>query len=343
MITNCTIEEFTAQAETAMVLDVRSPMEHEHAHMPNALNLPVFSNEERKIIGTTYKEQSREQAIKLGLDFFGPKMNIFIETIETWIVQKQGTENQPKHLEEIKQTKLLLHCARGGMRSAAVAWLLDFYGFDVYLLTGGYKAYRNHVLSQFEKPYPFKILSGNTGSRKTVILQQLAGKENIIDLETLANHKGSAFGSIGMPAQPSQEMFENLLAGELLRKSADQKPIWLEDESQRIGKAMIPNGIWNQMREAAVYFLEVPFEKRLENILLEYGPHPKEDLKESIHKIAKRLGGLETKTAIQFLEEDDIKNCFSILLTYYDKQYKKGLEKRNNLNHQLTLVTDSFF
>jgi tRNA 2-selenouridine synthase len=331
MIQKISIETFIPLIADTCLLDVRSPVEYKHAHIPGAINLPLFNDEERKIVGTTYKQQSREAAIKTGLDFFGPKMKAMVEEVEQLIAQKSITEN--------KKTTLLVHCARGGMRSAAVAWLLSLYGFEVISLNAGYKAYRNWVLKQFEKSYTFKILSGNTGSKKTTLLQQIALKQNVIDLEALASHKGSAFGSIGMPPQPSQEMFENLLAMALFQKAKNEMPVWLEDESQRIGKAMIPNGIWKQMREANVYFLDYPFENRLKHILDEYGNLPVTDLKESILKIAKRLGGLETKTALQFLEDGDVQNCFSILLHYYDKQYRKGLEKRENLKDKMFLTT----
>ncbi len=184
------IDEFIIQAPNSLIIDVRSPGEFEHAHMVSALNLPLFTNEERAIIGTTYKKQSREEAIKVGLPLFGTKLLPMIETVEKWVSEKQQGANTTK-------PTILIHCWRGGMRSAAVAWLLDIYGFKVYQLTGGYKAYRNWVLNQFIKEYPIKVLGGFTGSGKTEILHALQQRNNtVIDLEGLANHKGSAFGAI---------------------------------------------------------------------------------------------------------------------------------------------------
>ena len=145
------IDDFIIQAPNFLIIDVRSPGEFEHAHIVSALNLPLFTNEERAIIGTTYKKQSREEAIKVGLPLFGTKLLPMIETVEKWVSEKQQGANT------IKPT-ILIHCWRGGMRSAAVAWLLDLYGFKVYQLTGGYKAYRNWVLNQFIKEYPIKVL-----------------------------------------------------------------------------------------------------------------------------------------------------------------------------------------
>jgi tRNA 2-selenouridine synthase len=242
------------------------------------------------------------------------------------------------------------------MRSGAVAWLLDLYGFKVYALAGGYKAFRNWVLQQFEVDYNFMILGGYTGSGKTYLLHELQKQgEHIIDLEQLANHKGSSFGNIGLPAQPSQEMFENMLAVRLvdgcqMTNDSDEdsmlktgklqttnhklinpssQRIWLEDESQRIGKVNIPVALWNTIRQKPVCFLDIDFEERLNHIVQEYGNCEKEKLVDAILRIQKRLGGLEMKTALNFLTEGDVKESFRILLKYYDKQYLKALNKRD--------------
>jgi len=135
------------------------------------------------------------------------------------------------------------------MRSAGVAWLLDLYGFTVYTLAGGYKGYRNWVLAQFELEYPFQILGGYTGSGKTEVLKSLMKNgHTVIDLEGIAHHKGSAFGAMGLPPQPSQEHFENKLASALYLSSEAGQTIWLEDESQRIGSVNIPTVLFKQMR-----------------------------------------------------------------------------------------------
>ena len=304
------------------VLDVRSPGEYAHAHIPNANNLPLFSDEERKKVGTAYKQQNRETAIKIGLDFFGPNMRNIVEKAEK-ITTEPATRNPPPRT-------VLIHCWRGGMRSAGVAWLLDLYGFKVYTLIGGYKAYRYWVLQQFVKEYPFKIIGGYTGSGKTLLLHKLKEKGSaIIDLEALAKHKGSALGGIGQEVQPKQEMFENLLA-EALSFAGEATAVYLEDESQRIGNMQIPMALWNAMRNSPVYFFDIPFEERLNYLTEEYSVHPKEQLVNAVTRIQKRLGGLETKNAISFLLEDDHKESFRILLKYYDKYYLKGLYNREN-------------
>ena len=254
------------------------------------------------------------------------------------------------------------------MRSAGVAWLLDLYGFKVYTLAGGYKNFRQWCYRRFDSSLSINVVGGYTGSGKTGVIHQLK-KQNIpaIDLEGLANHKGSSFGGIGMAGQPTQEMFENLLALELSRISTLQNnlsllekvfaetphsniavdasqmqssvKIWVEDESQRIGNLNLPLPFWLQMRKSHVYFLEIPFEERLEYLVNDYGKCEREQIVTAIIRIKKRLGGLETKLAVNFLLEDNLKECFRILLTYYDKHYLKGLQNRENWQQRVSYVT----
>ncbi|HKH60871.1 MAG TPA: tRNA 2-selenouridine(34) synthase MnmH [Flavitalea sp.] len=340
------ITEFLDLARNHPVLDVRSPGEYSHAHIPGAYSFPLFSDDERKMVGTTYKQQSREAAMKIGLDFFGPKMRGMVEQVESLIdCRRQMLDKKSTATEQRPSAIVLVHCWRGGMRSAAVAWLLDLYGFKVFTLTGGYKSYRNHVLKTFDSSYDIKIIGGYTGSGKTIILKELEKKgEKVIDLEGIACHKGSAFGAIGQPAQPSQEMFENILAHELATQStidedAASHVIWLEDESQRIGLINIPQPFWEKMRLSPVYFVDIPFEQRLDYVVECYGKLDKEKMVNSIIRIRKRLGGLETKSAINYLLEDDSKESFRILLKYYDKYYLKGLNNRINGRELIKTIT----
>ena len=324
------IAEFIRLSASCPVVDVRSPGEYQHAHFPGAHSLPLFTDEERKVVGTTYKQQSREQAIKVGLDYFGPKMRPMVEAAERIL----ASAGQLKSSSTDSKT-LLLYCWRGGMRSAGVAWLLDLYGFRIFTLKGGYKRFRNHVLDSFSRSYRFHVLGGYTGSGKTEVLAALKkdGKR-VIDLENLAGHKGSAFGNIGMPAQPSQEMFENLL-GRALEDLVSEDPggaIWIEDESQRIGHVNIPGSLWKTMRESPVFFLDIPFEERLSHVVREYGHLERERMVNAIIRIQKRLGGLETRNSINFLLENNTTECFRILLRYYDRWYRKSLHNRENLN-----------
>ncbi|HXL57074.1 MAG TPA: tRNA 2-selenouridine(34) synthase MnmH, partial [Chitinophagaceae bacterium] len=338
MIQKIPVEQFLLLATDHPLLDVRSPSEYNHAHIPGAYSLPLFNDDERKVVGTAYKQHSREQAIKIGLDYFGVKMRRMLEEVEGLM----SGDNKA----------VFVHCWRGGMRSEGVAWLLELYGFKVYTLSGGYKAFRNWVFRQFNLKYELKILGGYTGSGKTLLLKELERLGHlVIDLERLANHKGSVFGGLGEKSQPSQEMFENLLASELFIKASLAKTIhpeniighglerfWLEDESQRIGLLNIPKIFFDQMRDSDLYFLEIPFEKRLEYLVETYGKFEREKLVNAIMHIQKRLGGLETKMAINYLLENNVKNCFSILLKYYDKLYSKGLHNRINYEDLLNII-----
>ncbi|MEO6329577.1 MAG: tRNA 2-selenouridine(34) synthase MnmH [Ginsengibacter sp.] len=341
------IEQFLSLAQEHPVLDVRSPSEFIHAHIPSAYSLPLFNDEERKIVGTTYKQQSRQQAIKTGLDYFGIKMRKMVEEVESLMAGRWSlAEKKAQAINDQRSTNIvLIHCWRGGMRSTALAWLLDLYGHKVYTLAGGYKAFRNWVLQQFNTEYNLKILGGYTGSGKTILIEAMRrlGKP-VINLEALANHKGSAFGALGEKPQPSQEMFENILALELYSKASHaaeglEEPLWMEDESKRIGELNIPKSLWDQMRSSPVYFIDIPFEQRLSYLVKTYGTLKKDELLNAIGRIQKRLGGLETKNAVKYLSENDIRESFSILLKYYDKCYSKGLHNRINLDDLLNKIS----
>ena len=341
------IEQFLELAKHYPVFDVRSPGEYMHAHIPGACSLPLFTDEERKVVGTTYKQQSREQAIKIGLDYFGPKMRKMIEEVESICSSRNSL------LTTQDSRIILVHCWRGGMRSGAISWLLDLYGFKVYTLIGGYKKFRNYVLDTFRLPFHLNILGGYTGSGKTELLKALKERgERVIDLEDIAKHKGSAFGSIGMPQQPGQEMFENILAQSLQEvrgklSEAGKTPsdfmahpsgIWLEDESQRIGHVNIPGDFWQNMRQSPLYFLDIPFEERLKHIVQEYGQLDPEKVADAIGRISQKLGNLNAKTAILLLKEGKITESFNILLNYYDKFYFKSLHNREGVNSLLQVI-----
>lgn len=308
------------------MLDVRSPSEFRHAHVPKALSFPLFDDEQRALVGTLYKQQGRETAIRQGLDFFGPRMRSMVEQAEALL-----QEHPPAAEDPSGHPTLLVHCWRGGMRSQAVAWLLDLYGFRVFTLVGGYKSFRHWVLARFGIPRSYRILGGYTGSAKTRLLEELERLgHRTVDLERMACHRGSAFGDLGQPPQPSQEMFENQLAMALHELDAAHAgaPVWLEDESQRIGSVNLPQALWDAMRAAPLYFLDIPFEQRLDHIVQGYGRFPATRLEAAILRIQKRLGGQSAKEALAFLQKQDIRSCFRILLEYYDKQYRKSMNNR---------------
>ncbi len=316
------INEFLIQSKQYPILDVRSPSEYAHAHIPGAISFPLFNDEERAKVGTLYKQTGRQEAVKVGLEIFGPNMVSLVEEAES-IATAYNTKT------------LLVHCWRGGMRSGAIAWLLQLYGFDIYTLSGGYKSFRKWCLAQFSTSWPLKVLGGYTCSAKTEILYTLEQNgQAIIDLEKIAHHKGSAFGALGEAPQPTQEMFENKLSMQLWHTYTLQNPkpacIWIEDESQRIGNINLPIDFFNQKQTSPLFFLEIPFETRLKYCIANYGIFEKDELLNAILRISKRLGGLETKTAVAALSENDYETCFTILLQYYDKWYLKSLNRKEN-------------
>ena len=309
------IQQFLTKAKerSATILDVRSPSEFNHGHIPGAKNLVLFDDIDRAEIGTLYKQKGRQTAVIRGLEIVAPKLSQLVLN-----AKDQALENE-----------IYIHCWRGGMRSGFVATLLDMYGIKVFTLKGGYKKFRNFVLQDFQAPRTFYILSGKTGSGKTYILKKLgeAGRQ-VIDLEGIAHHKGSAFGALGQLPQPTQEQFENELHM-LLRNCCSDQPIWLEDESRNIGKNMIPPPFFIQMRAAKVFCLDLPYEERLQHIVNDYGKFTKEEIIAILTKISKRIGPEQTKNAIAASEQGDFKTAFSYCLNYYDKTYTYGLSQRD--------------
>jgi tRNA 2-selenouridine synthase len=307
------VSEFLARGAQIPIIDVRSPKEYETAHIPGAINIPIFDNEERKQVGMRYKQAGRDFAVQLGLEFVGPKMADFAK--------------QARKIAKNKE--LLVHCWRGGMRSGSMAWLFEMIGLKVTLLEGGYKAYRQYIRSQFHKEIPIFILGGYTGSGKTEVLYELQKLgEQIIDLEGIAHHKGSAFGTIGQQPQPTNEQFENNLAQEWMKLDVT-KPVWLEDESITMGQCGIPYPLFQRMRDTQVYKVVIPKKVREERLVKEYANGDMEGLRNALERISRKLGGLRAQEASQALEQDDFRKVADITLQYYDKAYGFGISKRD--------------
>lgn len=311
------VQDFLAAAQHTPVIDVRSPGEFEGGHIPGAINIPLFSNKERAIVGTTYKQVGRDEAVLEGLSIVGPKMRSFVAS----------------SLELAPAKKVLVHCWRGGMRSNSFGWLLEKAGMEVWLLQGGYKSYRNHILKAFERPARLTILSGETGSGKTELLHELRNQgEQVIDLEGLARHRGSAFGSLGLPDQPTTEQFHNLLHHEW-EKMDLTRPVWMEDESFSIGQVGMPKPLWDKVKVAPAIAVQVPLELRVKRLVNEYGKFSKAQLAEAVHKIKRKLGSLRHQQALNDLEENKLDKVAENMLLYYDKTYRKGLDKKPVLYH----------
>ncbi len=296
---------------TRPLLDVRAPGEFIQGHIPGALSFPLFNDEERAAVGTAYKQQSPQRAFELGLDLVGPKMAGFVR--EARILAPRG--------------ELAVHCWRGGQRSGSMAWLLRQSGLRVATLEGGYKAYRTAVLDSFTtSALSLRIVGGRTGSGKTKILHALRQLgEQIIDLEGLAHHKGSAFGFIGESAQPTVEQFENDLHAAMQTLDPSRR-IWVENESRSIGRVFIPSGFWQQMTTAPLLSVSIPQADRLRNLLADYVGTDKADLERAFMKIRSKLGGQHLKAALEALRGDDFAAAAEIALRYYDKTYQHGLD-----------------
>lgn len=309
-----TVKEYLEQNTPSTLLDVRSPGEYAKGHFPAAKNLPLFSDEERAIVGTLYKQEGPEKAMVKGLEIAGRKMNEYVS-----LAQKL-----------VKGKSAVVHCWRGGKRSESIATLLQFVGFDVSVVKGGYKAYRTFVLDGFyKKKLNLVTLGGRTGSGKTDVLAHLSEMgEQVIDLEGLANHKGSAFGALGQPAQPTVEQFENHLF-EQFRQLDVSRRVWVENESQAIGKVFVPQGFWEQMTHSVLVEMEVPMGVRVERLIGDYGHFPKEELSASLQKISKRMGGQNVKAALEAFAEGDLETPTRLSLGYYDKAYDYGTAKKD--------------
>ncbi|KQS30735.1 tRNA 2-selenouridine(34) synthase MnmH [Dyadobacter sp. Leaf189] len=326
MINNISIQEYLSMQAGIVLADVRTPAEFEHAHIPGAVNLPLFSNQERVLVGTTYKQVSREAAILLGFDLTGNKWSGFI---------RQALELAP-------DKRIALHCWRGGMRSGAMAWALDLYGFEVFLIRGGYKSYRQWANQQFAREYELLVLGGMTGSGKTRQLGWLREMgEQVIDLEELARHQGSAYGTMNKMIQPTQEQFENNLAW-VMKDIDGNRRVWLEDENLNIGKVTIPRALWASMIQAPLLNVEVDINIRVAGLVGEYGALDKDFLIACTQRIHKRLGPLQTTQAIEAIQQDKMDDFIRIVLVYYDKAYLKALARSDpGRIHTLALAGDS--
>ena len=314
MLRSIAIADFLDAFRTTPIIDVRSPGEFARGHIPGANSLPLFTDDERAVVGTLYKQQGRDAAVLEGLRIVGPKLAAIVE---------QARSLAP-------DGRISVHCWRGGERSASVAWLLDRSGFaEVLTLKGGYKTFRNHVQRELAEPVDLRVLGGYTGTGKTETLRHLRDLgQQVIDLEELAHHKGSSFGGIGELPQPTTEHFENLLWA-ALRSMDTTKPIWVEDESMMIGRAKIHDDFFAQMRLANLFFAEMPIEERAARLVEDYGTYPKGELAEALTRIGKRLGPQHCKTALEALAADDLLTVAILTLTYYDKTYLHGTLKRD--------------
>lgn len=304
------VDEFFKLRERLPVVDVRSESEWELGHIPGALNIPLLNDAERVIVGTTYKQEGQKQAIREGFRLVGPRLDRLVQRAE-----EVGPE-------------FIVQCWRGGMRSRNFCQFVNMIGIQTYQLEGGYKAYRNAALRLFTKPFKIVLLTGLTGSGKSEILRALkAAGEQVIDLETLASHKGSVFGGLTMPPQPTTEQFENNLFETLLNLDVNKR-VWVEDESIAIGKIFLPSAFWKNMNLAPVIEIEVPKEERIKRLVSEYQDVSPDLFHDALCGITKRLGGQHYNSARERLFAGDLAATIEIILYYYDKAYANGIDRK---------------
>lgn len=311
------IRDFLALSQERLIIDVRAPIEFSRGHIPGAINMPLFDDMERAEIGTLYKQNGKEDAVLRGFELVAPKLAEFIREAKSNSAHKD----------------IFVYCFRGGMRSNSFAWLMNTAGLRARILKGGYKSFRHFVLKSFETPRKLILLGGATGSGKTEILQKLSGKVQLVDLEGIAHHKGSAFGSIGQLPQEPQQLFEHHLYLAFSKLDAS-KPVLLEDESMSIGYNRIPYPLWQQMKKAPILRVIIPFEVRVERLVKDYGSAPPEQLKTSVNNIAQQLGPQHAKECLQLIDEGKLAEVARITLQYYDKAYTYNHTK----NEQATII-----
>ncbi len=304
------------------MLDVRSPEEFARGHIPGAHNLPLFSDEERAAVGTLYKHQGRRAAVRRGLELVGPRLAVLAEQAAAFA----GAD-----------ANLRVHCWRGGLRSSSTAWLLETCDLPCTLLEGGYKGFRRWLRQGLAQPRPVVLLGGHTGSGKTEVLHALrvAGAQ-VLDLEGLAHHRGSSFGGLGQPHQPTTEQFENHIAM-ALQAVSPHRVLWIEAESVQVGCCRIPPELFQQMQQAPLVELRRPDHERLDHLLATYGPMPRQELTEATRRIGKRLGPQRTQQAVEAITAGNLRLACQLILNYYDRTYAHGLAR--SLRRTVPLVS----
>ncbi len=319
------IKTFLDERHRVPVIDVRSPSEYKKGHIPGSYNLPLFSDDERAIVGTKYTKEGRFSSVVAGLGFVGSKLEQIVKDVN----------------EIAPSKKILVYCWRGGMRSESVSWLLNVAGLNTRTLIGGYKSYRQYLRNFFRTPLKLIVLGGMTGSGKTELLKELSLKnEQVINLEEIANHKGSAFGAIGQNPQPTTEQFENLLFEKIISFHLERR-IWVEDESKSIGTIFIPDEIFSQISISPCVVIEIPYETRVNRLVKEYSDCDSTLLISAIDRISKKIGHDNARLAKNALINGNFQKVVELVLLYYDKAYRFGVESKKNKPYVIRFTSDN--
>ena len=297
-----------ALCEENTLIDVRTAQEYEKGSIPDAFNYPLFDNLERAEIGVIYRKIGKNAAVVKGLEFFEPRIQQFLSS-----------------LTDLKSKRLVVFCARGGMRSASVVRLLQYQGFQAAQLQGGYKSYRSYVLRQLRKPVPpLIVLHGSTGVGKTLLLKKLPDH---LDLEEFAGHRSSLFGAINKMPQ-TQKNFEALLAKKIL-ELPNTRPVFIEGESRKVGKVFIPQSLAEAMKYGTLVLLQASFDTRIRRIVEEYKICDEQTFLQTdsiLQSMQKVLGKKKAEQLRQWLRKGEFENIVHVLLEeYYDPRYQHAM------------------
>lgn len=290
-------------------IDTRSPQEYAEDHIPGALNVPLLDDQERAIVGTLYKQVSRDKAVEVGIEFFAKKLPEFV-----------------KPFNQHRDKTIIIYCWRGGMRSKCVVDFLHALKYPVVQLEGGYKSYRAYVRDQLDH-YQLKpkiiTLWGLTCTGKTDLLRQFP---NSFDLEGLAQHRSSLYGAIGLTPR-SQKMFDSLLLQELERLNKE-KVILLEGESKKIGDVQMPDFLYKAMKQGTPVLVKRSMEQRVEHAVKEYFlPENIAQIKKITGNLWKVIGKKKKEEMIACLDKEEYAAAAKILLMdYYDQLYQHTLK-----------------
>lgn len=296
----------------ALLVDARSPAEFAKATIPGAVNVPILDNVERAEIGTMYKQQGRDVARQHGIELVSPKIPAMVEAVR----EASGAKKRP----------VLVFCWRGGLRSQALATFLCLADIPARQVVGGHKAFRKVVRDFFDRGEWGKVLvlRGLTGVGKTRLLHRLAAEKwPVLDLEGLANHRGSAFGALGLAKQPGQMMFEALVWDQL-RQISPKDYVITEGESKKIGRLCIPPRLFAAMQEETSIWINAPLERRVEIILDDYPAREqhKELFIRPLEALKERLGKSQVAAMLELLERSEWEELTAhLMVEYYDPQY----------------------
>ena len=298
--------------ENPVIVDIRSPEEFKNFHIPGAINVPLFDDEQKKLIGKVYREEGVDKALKVGEEIGKSRLK---EILDAFLELKGSYKN------------IVVYCWRGGMRSQSLCQALTELGVETLRLKGGYRTYRRYILKRTEEIIDQKqliVLSGKTGCGKTHIIRHLK-KEGfpVLDLEGHANHRGSLLGGTGLGEQPSQKMFESLLYEDL--KSIKSTTLIVEDESRRIGRVHIPQPLWKKKMEGRYVEIRLPIEERVRVILEDYTSREgwEKEVRKAIERLRKYLGNKKYRDVLELLERGDYREVVRFLIEeHYDKRYR---------------------